>query len=598
MTMRVPGYRRQVESAGAPRVALEHERPGGFDAMARGFGALGAGIEEAYEADLQREEQAKREARAKQVRENLTADEQDLNATLYGTSNPTSQQIGDAAFEGRLDELSSERTPGFLELEGDAAAAAAADTLEGLEQRQQKRAAAITDPDARELYEERSRARMQDARRTVQIHVGNQVRRAKENSLNAAADEAVRAAAVDPTNDALARQRIADVVGSAKAMGQGDAWTQTKTLELQGRVASTRLDALIERGDVAGAERVLDANKWALGANHDKYSKLVSNMRAGEEAQLLAFDAVKKGLGDDGQVNQAAVLDALEQVPAEKRARVEPIVYKLMAEREQAYAAETRRISRASFSLYNTKGWGEFNKSGLSTELNYRNPELYNRLRDDARSQYERALRQRRGTAEDRRQQTAIDTMALNDFKALPVREQATADIGEFLLDRGVSDVGRSRLTLAQGKARALVEKGHEVPMDGFVTDYVAEAQPFAPKRAPKKVLDAWKRAVRADAVDLWTDALEAHPDRKPSVDELAKRKAERFSSYAFDANDPEAVKRSNEALVSRFRGGGAQQTERAATAPPAKFEVLGPNGARGMATEAWLAAHPDWRKK
>jgi hypothetical protein len=538
--MKIEGYQNQVENR--PRAAPEpgQIQGGGFGEIAHGLSQLGAGVDTAVQMSQEADRQAEREKYEADVvaaRDALTELERKKIERLYGQ-----QQAGPANSGSRIVDEGDQGSPPadpYLETRGMAAAEQRADVLRKFETDRQAIWGALKNDQQRALFQRQAAEVSNHMLATVESHTAQQVQQAKFDSVKAAESSAVRQAALAPGDDNAAENLIAGVVGPARGLATSRQVADEAAIAVRANVTKARLDQLLNgNSDWQSAERVLTKNRAALGADADKYDKAINNVKLGAEAQTVAFGIVKDALDPtDGQVDQTKILDAIEKVPADKREKVEPIVYRLTAEREQAYAADTKRISTAAFTFYNAKGWGEFQKSGLSTELNARNPELYNRLRDDARAQFERAKRLKRDSLEDRRRQDEINRIAIREFTALPTDEQANADIGQFLLNRGTGGVHSdkdpvpSALSDAQKKARDQVQRGLGVAADTFVGDMKGALQPFAPPRGTTKesrarASDWWseKAADARNAYNLW---LDNNPGKKPTREDLDGLRAE-----------------------------------------------------------------------
>jgi hypothetical protein len=465
--MRVPyiGVPQVLPGGGA--TALHVETPGGYQQLQQGVAALGQGVDQ-VQAGIEKEQH---EAAVVEARDNLTQYQHETTDTLHGAANPTPADAADAAFAGR------EAETGFLSTKGKAAAEQSADTLDELEQKRLKRAEGIQNKKARELFLMSSAEAYENTRRTVESHVSQQIEQAKVDSISAATDEAVRAAALDPGNDKLAQERISAVAGAIGGLGRGQDFNDAQTLQVQQKVAATRLDALLNAGNVEGAERVLDANKWALGGQLDDYRKKVETAKAGAEAEQYVTAIVNGARLPDGQVDEARALRLLEKSDPKFRAKAEPILNQHIVRERQAWEAETKRVSTAAFSFYNARGWADFVKTPLATELNQRDPALYNRLQNDAQSELDRLDRKRRGTAEDRRAQTQVDAVALNQFLSLTPEERSETDTESWAKGRGMSPVAVSSLGKLKEQAAEVVTRGQATSEGEFVKRAVADAE-------------------------------------------------------------------------------------------------------------------------
>lgn len=575
MAGRLPSYgplrvENRPRSAPAPR-----QLPGGgFSELSAGLNQLGRGVDVAIE-EYQR---AEHEADVVAVRNALTEAENRGIKRLHsgeGTQTNSGSVLAEAGEQGAT------KKPGYLTLEGMAAFEARAGVLEDLDGDLKDISGKLASDKQRTLFEEHAGGLRNRWERTVEEHASGQFRVAKRSAVAAAEANAVRLAALTPDDDELAGNLVAGVVGPARALAPSPAAADEAAIAVQANVARARLDNLLANSNVPSAERVLKASRGALGADADRYDKAINQVKLGTQAQSTALDIVAKGVGDDGQVDQTVVLDELGKVPPELREKVRPIAFSLMAEREQAYAKETERISRASHTLYNTKGWAEFEKSGLSTELNYRNPALYERLRDDSREKYKAWKRAQSGAASDKAAQRETNKDARNAFLALPVEEQASADLSEFLLGRGTGPVAGTvdpvpnELAKLQQAARSHVEKGLGVSVESFKTGLRASLQKYAPKpgttresRARAATWWADNMAAGVDEYNLWVNN---NPTKKPTAVDIESIKAEVTGRLPPNPEHPESITEAGRALSIRGGGAGAPEPAKVTPIPPAE---------------------------
>lgn len=519
--MKVPVYQQQVQpgGAGVPRSISTGPGDAGFGAIAQGAAAIGGAADMAYR-EYEMELQKKRVADA---RDELTQYERDTTQGLYGNSSPKPNS-GSSIVEGG--EQGASPTPGFLSTRGKAAADSGGAFLDDLAEKRRARAEKIEDPETRALFLRTSADAYEGTRKQVEGHVLREIERAKEDSVKAAADEAVRAAAVDPANDDLAGGRIAQVSGAISMLSTSPEDATRRTTAVHADVAEARLGALLARGDWKEAERVFADNKHVLGAKVAPIEKAIETARKGAEAEVRAGQIVSSATSVTGEVNQAAVLAKLRSLPGDEQKALRPIVYQQMAEQEQAYAADVKRVSTGAFSLYNSVGWAAFAKTPIAEELNQRNPELYNRLQNDAQSEFDRLERKRRNTADDRRHQTSIDNIALNTFLGMKPEERAAADTAEWAQGRGMSDEAKSNLLKLKESAREVVEKGQAASENEFVNRAIADAAGTLDTGTDPKAKGrrkAQELQIEAEARRKYSQWIVEHEGKPPTDTEIAE---------------------------------------------------------------------------
>lgn len=594
--MRIPVLEeRQVMPSGAGAPQLSVESPGGFQAIAGGVAAIGRGVDEVMAS----EEKARQRAVAAEVTDSETEWTRGANEDLHGSSgsgNPTGDAINEA-FTGQ-----PATQPGFLSTRGREAAAQSVATKERIAKRRKDIADNLADDEARRLFLQRTAKQLEGYYSAIEGHTSQQRQVADVATLNARKSAAIEAVRANPNNLTSVETQQLAIEGPIKALSLSPEDADADLKKWRGDVAASQIDAQLAAGDWQSAETTLK-NKGALldARNHHTLSQAVDRVRTARQSETIAADIVKQALRSDGEVNQRKALDSLERVDPELRDNVRPIALKLMIEAEQAYKADTDRITRQATAAFAKTGWTSEWAAGIGEQLRVRNPERYLALRNSVEARHRRS---QLSAADARREQAARDREALNDFKSLSIEEQAQVDLDEFLAERDVSPVGRSALGPVKASAARAVQKGLAVDMDKFVRDYVAEAEPYAPKGETKKDKEArkeWDRKVKTDAVDAYTETIDAHPEKKPTLEELNAKKAERFIGYVSSpigskGSTDERSKAAADAIVRHVTAGAGKSPK------PKMVPLIGPNGERGSAPEAgldsWLASHPTWRRQ
>lgn len=511
----------RVAPSGQRAPQIEVARITGFDEARQGFAALGRGVNTAM-GEIERNDAAiEKEAEKARAAASVSAETQltkGITEEFYGT--PGASGDIEAALTGQ-----QQGAVGYLSKQGREAQADNAGVMERIEKRRGEIAKGLRDPAARDLFLKRTGGMLEDARRRAGSHQAEQRRIADQADLKAGADASLEAiyAAARGGDGATVERHAARMEGPLSALSASPADAERDKREWQRQVAATQMKAFldVERFDVARA--MLNDDKVALTPDDRKrFSTEVERKEGVVEAQQLAATVLRSGLAEDGAVDQTAVLDALGKVPAEKQEKVAPIAYRMMAEREQAYAAETKRLETTSFALYNEVGWGTFLKSDVAERLNKRSPELYHRLKNDSRAQVDRHRREQRASAADLREQKAIDRIARNEFLSLPDAVQKATSIEEFLAGRGVSDEGKSVLGPLQKAAGERIEKGASQSKDEFVSGVLGRAFAYTSQGSAKEQKER-KAQVIAEATEEYQVLFY---EGKGRVDPEAARKA------------------------------------------------------------------------
>lgn len=319
MAGNIPTYESQATpTVGGERVNLTLPNDGG---VAKALEQAGASADRAATgvAEDQRKaaDKAEAEARAQAVAEQSAGLGNDYTDLLNG--NPTPSAPGAAIAPGQ--EPSAQGTEGFTALKGKTAAEASPATLDRLAQLREQRANAIKDSDARRLFLMHSAGMLTEARMQVERHVGQQIEVAKEDTAAALDDEAVRASSVDPTNSALAAQRIAGYDAAVHEMGRGEAFEGKRSLDLQQKVATARVAALLDSGDWRSASGVLEENRYALGERAAPLEKAIRTASGVNEADDTVTGILKSARQPNGFIDQAKAISDFEALPGDKRTR-------------------------------------------------------------------------------------------------------------------------------------------------------------------------------------------------------------------------------------------------------------------------------------
>lgn len=521
--MKVPLYGAQkVEPAANLPGSLDVVKPGGFEQLEQSFGNVGKTVDKgiaAYEADM-------KEANAQTVADNTAALGNEYTDELNGNPNKTAPVADGTTPDQAFDE--DPGTPGFLSLRGKSAMVASGDTLKTLEQLREKRASNIKDETARQLFLNHSADMLLQARGQVERHAGQQAEVAKEDTAKAVADEAVRAAVVDPSNDEVASQRVAGYAAAVHAMGRGEDFDNQRALEVQQRVAAARVSTLLGSGDWKRAGEVLEQNKYALGEHAAPLQEHVDQARDQVVGQAAALDAVSAATGPNGRVDDQKLEEELLKVPLEVQKAARATAYEAAAHRNKAAERADEQTIKEIWAKKNDVGWA-FVPPDMKAKLNAIDPRLVDQFIDQS---YRRFKETKGSKADALRAQADLNRDAMHDFKGLSVEEQAQVDLspgGDFArAHQGVDVHGFKALAPVQRSAAATVEKGQAQPMEAFrgeaAANFEARLSTMPEKTPAQKAAKRQRLAdVKAQAVDAWNTWAESHNGKPPSKAEAAK---------------------------------------------------------------------------
>lgn len=524
--MRIPTYdgpRAQVSDAPlrAPRVPVE----GGREALDQALSEGGRAIDQGLSVLSRNAEEAKQKAIAKDTTDGETDLTNYATEKFHGTQgsgNPTRDSI-EEAFTGQ-----PAATKGYLNTKGDEAFQASAEVFDDLKKKRREIADNMSTPEARDLFLQRTARQMDGYFETVETHAGHQRQIANLATIEARKGAALEAIRANPNNLTEVETQANALNGPIQTLGLSTEDRKAKVAEWHGQVAAEQISSQLEAGDWKSAETTLTNKKALLPDKAQKaLGAAVEKQRAAAESEVQAGQLVSSATNERGEVNQAAVIAKLNALPGDDQKRLRPIVYQRMTEQEQAYAADTKRVSTAAHSLYNKVGWTAFSAQPIADELNARNPELYNRLQNDGQSEADRLARKKRDTKEDRRAQQNIDTIALNTYLGLPPDERAETDTEMWAKGRGMSPVAVSSLLKLKETARQTVERGQSASESEFVKRAIADAEGTLPTGTDPKSKGrrhAQEIAIEAEARRWYSQWVVDHEGKPPTDKDIAEK--------------------------------------------------------------------------
>lgn len=551
--------------------------------------------------------EAQAQADSLRVTEALTEYERRTSDTLQG------QSLGriDAAFEGR------ERAPGFLETRGKAAAEKSTETVDAL----QKHLAEVADsllPRQRRAFTARANALAADARRRIESHVGAETRRAMDDGLKAASDEALRTLGADPLSPAMGL-RVSMVERAIESLATSPEDAEARKQAFRGDVALTRIKTLVANGDIGTAEAVFAESREALGVRTDDVQALLTRAKKGDEKRQLQVQAtaqaqvwLREATPAGGYADSAKVLQQLQAVPADdaRREALEVEVRQQLQVEAERRRADTQRHRELAWQA--DLGRKPTPPSSLAY-LEQFDPDFLRGLRNEREARWRRWKADNEGTAADkaaaRRKQAEDDEFLRLRFASLPPEEQARTTPEEFArtLAAEYSDFSPTRNGYAAaGKVKAdtvqRLEKGDVQAERRFVAEAEREVMALVTKKGkvdPTVSRLGDPRTLVSGRASEFYRSKRAALGRDPTPDEeqawLGELKLQPEPGW-FQSKPPPAV------LQPGFLPGGygAPLPARPPSAPstrpaprPAGADVGTKTDAR-RAAEAWLAANPN----
>lgn len=619
----------KIENYGAPKVdSRGYGTPGaGVDARGAGGAAVAAGLEQLGEG-VNAVERAERIRQARLERAKAQADataatnaaaqlQGRLNDRIHGNEQQAaSQQQIDAAAgwsaptspgldltdpenpkiipgeaPAPTDATGGATSGGFLATRGEAAAAASVPTLSGIASDYSSIRDGLQNERQKRMFDLHAHPMQLSARRQVEDHTSQQIQVAHEASLQARAGTALTAVANDYGSEDTATEQLASVEQSIRGLQLSKEDGDHRVAEFRSQLDQVRLQQFLANKDWKGAQSLLAVKKEELGPKSAVFEKAISEVQQDQQGDELAQKAVDLARDKNGRVDGEYALeqvDALVKDNVQLRDEARRRVQQRATQADAAYNQQTKQISEAAFAAYNTAGWSGI-PAPLKAQLNERNPELYFRLQRETELRYRRA----QGTKSDAlRLQRDANQQALNDYKSLSDEEIADTDPEEFIVGRGVNGVGLSALGPVRKAAENRIKNGSSVKLDEFRKDALGGAAGVVSGKNDLKLYTA-------EATSAWED-FETKNKRPPTREEakelIGKLLQDRVTpGWLWDSRTPEYKARAQDAKK-------AAASPAPAPAPDEKVELVGPDGQFGSAPakglDAWLAAHPKWRRK
>jgi hypothetical protein len=550
---------------------------GGFDAERQFGNELGAGIEEVRAAY----ERYQHEERARQTSDGMAELTKRVTDINYGTKTTSSTTVfgntgaqqaagtapSDAAISAAtertvqvdLDLGAPKQTEGFLSTRGEHALSALDPTLKAYDEARKEVAKKMKDPAARKMFEQASAPLLTHLYEQSHAHVAQQLRVAQEDSLKAHLAETLRSVAVNPADDSWANTLVAQTAGAAIGMSTSDADAANKVEAIRAEVADTRARMLMtdtpERpADLPKALEVVKASEHALGEKAEPLLTEIHNRMTAVEAQNVAADIAKAARTDQifTPLDRDAVAAKLADVPAEKRKAVTLAMDELLTRDAQRVEADKKRFVNSSVSLY-AKDPHAFFGTTTANVLREVDGDKYLALEDRLR-----AL-DRLAKADNRERltlQTNLDKMAIDDLRAR-LEVDPTLNINAFMQEHPELSGGKVNYANAlAAKAAKVYEQGLKPSADKFVADFMAEASHKMPTftgtpQEVKQQISAWKQARRNEAMDIYTDAMDANKGEKPAPEDLTKRKATAILDLPLTNATPDALESNTRAITN-----------------------------------------------
>lgn len=560
---------------------------------AQAVGELGQSITRSSQQVEQAYERGREKARSQALLDRSTALERRFTDRTQGMAQPDSQEAGDAAFEGRAP------GQGLFTLRGKNAVEQSVPTYQSLEEYAAKLGADDDDEETKAAWQQVAKKQLSRYYDSIETHASREGERARADSLKNATDEAIRAASMNPADDAQARANIARIVAGQDAFATSTEDAMMRAEAARGAVTKQRLDALLAQpGGFNDAERVFKDNRSSLGALADDYEKRIAAAKAGGFAIAEADRIVAQAMPAPGSPaefnyrmpNEAVMYAELQKLPPEQQKLVLPTMMQRLALAKANIKEKRDEFIDSAKARYNLVHGGFFG-SDMANKLNRVDPDAYRALWNETQT-----LARRAGddSAQARREQKADNELLMLAYKnAGDLEDRLKVNVDTFAAGSGADKLGVERVRAQQQQDKKLATAGLGGKESDFIEKALADARGRAPPQgatqASKAAYRAWWAERKAAAVDIFADWQLAHPGAKPTPAEISQMRADAFAGIPVDPKNQKSLDDNVRAQVDRVAG--------------KTVELVGPKGERivgpaGKELDQWLATHPGWKRK
>lgn len=315
------------------------------------------------------------------------------------------------------------------------------------------------------------------------------------------------------------------------AFGSEHGWPAEQTKATLGNFRAkfhgTVLDKfLAPGGSLQSARDYFEATKDTLGAKADDYGRVIAQKELGVHSEetvsgLLSVARDKFGRVVPEQASNA--LEAMEMEPEAKKQARELLDHRV----KEVQAFEKQEVEQhfdTAYTAYLRGGLGAVDakeRVWLETKAPQKWDQLRKEARTDARAGRTSDVDARRAAAEERRAQAAENALALADYGAKDVKEQASLDINAEYVGHA-DETTRLRIQKLQNRAKKDLEKG-EIPARQEFEDLVAGGLKGLD---PKKEAPQFRAYMNGWRAQWYADHDGKGPTRSESEKELGAARA------------------------------------------------------------------------
>jgi hypothetical protein len=482
---------------------------GGVRALGQGVKALGGATGDALKKVSDEEEKARLEAQELQQATKL----------LEFNANAQRQLQGDSTDRGRIDDAfdgTDTSKGGFLRTRGLEASARSAATLGAMESDRKRLAETISDRDARQLFLLRSQASMLGYRKQVETHVGREFGAAQDATADALEQQVAAAAESGVADFDAFRAQLQQADAAIDGVSRSPEEAKARKARLRSTAGAAFATSLVAQGREEEAAEFVEQNRAELGSRYAETSAMVARGAQKKAATRDVVDVLAKSRGDDDFVDPAKAIEAFRELDDDAQVRAAPLFNRELAQEAKRKAA--------AVDGWRKRAGGQFNKGGFAAidadvveKLNKYDPDYLRRLRSEDEVRQRRA-RARAGGQRTSRAELQNDKLWITRFKALGTRGMSEADVDDFVMGHGLTELGVAEIQRLKTYAGEKVQGGEGRAQQDMQNE--AERQLRAlPRKARNELNEDDVTAFRGAAFDAFSDFLEENK-RPPTAEE------------------------------------------------------------------------------
>lgn len=508
----------------------------GTDALVRGIGQLGQGIEDVQAVNAARVAKARAKADAA-AHDSLFAQAQDFTTQqLHGYDEaPVSKPEGTTSIDTlTVEDLETAGGPGkhvagYLDSRGNEAYEKASGVTEGLKKKYDELLALAGNETQREMLGKSLERLKSSVQLQMANHEGAQLRVAEQAASKALTDTTLRTAANLYDKPDELKPFVDDALASIKRTVLPEEYEAQSTAFLAG-VSKARIAKYVAAGNLDGAEQQLTVDSKVLGDDAPKLQELLTAKKDAAAKKATEFsaeaiagrtaDKVRNPYGFVDEADENKLREAVDGVFPEKHEEMQAVIERRINAEEQRRKSTIDSWTREAKSLRLDGGTAAIYPE-LRAKLKKYNPDYLEAVKEDDRRRWEHSQARKKGSAEARaadQAQKYRNKLALTRMKSLPWEEQADFANKYGFEGLGLDELGQAQLEEQQRKATNYQSKGFGQAKEALDNDI----ERATAGKALKGEDPSARFEIKADAAAELEQFIDQH-QRPPTADERAK---------------------------------------------------------------------------